>query len=360
VKEKKILAILPGDGIGPEIMSQALRVFNAVKGRSRYDFECNEGLIGGAAWAVSGSHFPEETKTLCLSSDAVLFGAVGGPVSEQHLPQWKGCEVNAILALRKLLGLYANLRPVKVDASLFSFSPLRLDPEISPPDLVVVRELAGDIYFGEKRRVTEHGIQVAYDECRYDEDQIRRVARVAFDLALKRRKNLVSVDKANVLETSRLWREVVTELAKEYSDVQFSSMLVDNCAMQIIKNPSRFDVLLTSNMFGDILSDMAAVFPGSLGMLDSSSIGEGRGILFEPPSGSAPDIVGKNLANPIGMIRCVASFFTLVTGELVIAKNIESGIQKMLEEGKGTSDLNLSSKLGTVDFTNELLDRIML
>jgi 3-isopropylmalate dehydrogenase len=357
---KKIIniAVLPGDGIGPEIMREAIRVFTHVREKSLHDFELQEALIGGAAWSVSGSHFPDETRQMCLNSDAVLFGAVGGPVSEQHLPQWKGCEVNAILALRKSLGLYANLRPVKVEKALAHSSPLRMDASKDVPDLVVVRELSGDLYFGEKKRFTEDGLRVAFDECRYDEDQVRKIATVGFDLAMKRRKKLVSVDKANVLETSRLWREVVTEVSESYPEVEFSSMLVDNCAMQLVRDPSCFDVVLTTNMFGDILSDMTAVLPGSLGVLDSSSIGTGKTVLFEPPSGSAPDIAGRNIANPVGMIRCVASFFTLVADEDAIAREIEQGIQRVLADGYGTADLAMQHTVGTSEFTDLVLKAI--
>jgi 3-isopropylmalate dehydrogenase len=358
MKKTLDIAVLPGDGIGPEIMKEAIRVFRHVQKRSSYDFELREALIGGAAWLSCGSHFPDDTRELCMGSDAVFFGAVGGPVAEQHLPQWKGCEVNAILALRKSLGLYANLRPVKVEKALSHCSPLRTDALTEAPDLVVVRELSGDIYFGEKKRFTENGLEVAFDECRYDEEQIRRIAKTGFDLAMKRRKDLVSVDKANVLETSRLWREVVTEVSKEYPHVAFSSMLVDNCAMQLVRDPSRFDVVLTSNMFGDILSDMTAVLPGSLGVLDSSSMGTNKTVLFEPPSGSAPDIAGQNIANPVGMIRCIASFFMLVTEETGIAQEIESAIRKVFSDGYGTADLGMPHTTGTIEFTDMVLDAI--
>lgn len=350
--------MLPGDGIGPEIMHEALRVFSKVEEMSQYAFELQHAAIGGAAWLETSSHFPEETKKLCLGSDAVFFGAVGGPVSEQHLPQWKNCEVNAILALRKALGLYANLRPVKVEESLSHASPLRIQKGEMTPDLIVVRELSGDIYFGEKKREIREGIVTAVDECTYDENQVRRIAESGFQVAMKRRKKLVSVDKANVLETSRLWREVVTEVSKSFPEVEFSSMLVDNCAMQMIKNPSWFDVILTTNMFGDILSDMAAVLPGSLGVLDSSSLGTNKIILFEPPSGSAPDIAGKNIANPVGMIRCVASFFLLVAEERHISDAIEKGIQKVFSDGYGTADLGMKNTLGTKEFTDRLIEAI--
>lgn len=349
------IAVLPGDGIGPEIMEQALRVFAFLSESSKYKYELRSGLIGGAAWDKTNNHFPDETKELCSSSDVVFFGAVGGPVSEQANPKWFKCEVNSILALRKLLSLYGNLRPVKLEPALFSMSPLNLTNGSKTPDLVVVRELSGDIYFGDKRSFIEDGIRVATDECRYDEVQIRRIAELGFDLAMKRSQHLVSVDKANVLETSRLWRDVVTEVSASYPEVKFSSMLVDNCAMQLIKDPCYFDVVLTSNMFGDILSDMAAVIPGSLGLLDSASVGEKGIFLFEPPSGSAPDIAGLNIANPIGMIRCISSFFTLVSEEVHISARLERGIQILLERGVCTRDLRVKDGVGTSEFVDCLL-----
>lgn len=334
---KKIL-VLPGDGIGPEIMHHAMRVFEVVKKHSAYNFEIVYGLIGGAAYDVMGAHFPVETRDACSNADIILFGAVGGPVHEQSMPKWHLCEVNSILALRKQLDLYANIRPVKVDEPLLCFSPLRLEsflPRV--PDLVVVRELSGDVYFGEKGR-RENG-EISFDEATYSRTQIQRIARFAFEIAKIRKKSVYSIDKANVLETSRMWRESVLEISKEYPEVNLDVMLVDNCAMQLVNNPVLFDVVLTSNMFGDILSDAAAVIPGSLGLLASASYGSGGKWLFEPPSGSAPDIAGKNIANPIGMIRCIGMLFQMALREEHIYNMIEQSIAKMLADGVVTADI---------------------
>ena len=359
MKKNLKLLILPGDGIGPEVMVQAMRVFDAVKKRSSFQFEIEHGLIGGAAFDQYGEHFPEVTRRACLESDLVLFGAVGGPVSDQLNPKWKNCEVNSILALRKLLDLYANVRPVKIDQALLLSSPLRLEKYLPKvPDLVVVRELSGDIYFGDKGR--RDGGETAFDECTYSKFQIERIAKFAFELSGLRGRKLHSIDKANVLETSKLWRETVNSIALGYPDIRAETMLVDNCAMQLISNPTIFDVILTSNMFGDILSDAAAVIPGSLGLLASASFGSQGKWLFEPPSGSAPDIAGKNVANPIGMIRCVGMMFQMALKELEIYQAIENGISDVLSQGIITADIsfNKASPVSTLEFTDRLLSSL--
>lgn len=355
------LLVLPGDGIGPEIMLQAMRVFDLLKDLINFDFRITYAKIGGAAYDEYGVHFPDSTQHLCSSADIILFGAVGGPVSDQQNSKWKNCEVNSILALRKLLDLYANIRPVKIDEALINFSPLRLErflPKLA--NLIVVRELSGDIYFGNKGRRTEGS--VAYDECTYSISQIERITRFALELASKRDKKIHSIDKANVLETSRLWREVVAQVSKENTEICIEDMLVDNCAMQLINNPTIFDVVLTSNMFGDILSDAAAVIPGSLGLLASASYGSQGRWLFEPPSGSAPDIAGRNIANPIGMIRCVSLMFELVFNQPDISMIIEKSIEETLKKGYFTADLCLDNRegLSTEGYTDQLIKEIKI
>ncbi len=363
-KQTKNLLILAGDGIGPEIIAEAMRVFDFVKERSAYDFEISTALIGGAAYEKHQNHFPEETKVLCEKADLILFGAVGGPVNKQQEPKWHKCEVNSILALRKLLDLYANIRPVKIDQALLHNSPLRLEKFLPlTPDLVILRELSGDIYFGDKGRRENNSI--AYDEATYSIDQVKRIAKVAFEIASNRNQILHSIDKANVLETSRLWREVVDVVSLDYPKVKYETMLVDNCAMQLINDPTVFDVILTSNMFGDILSDAAAVIPGSLGLLASASYGVNSQTdkatwLFEPPSGSAPDIAGLGIANPIGMIRCIGLMFQMALNEPHIYKELEDAISNTLLRGIVTSDLidPNSKAVSTKDFTENLIQHL--
>ncbi|HEY9713579.1 MAG TPA: 3-isopropylmalate dehydrogenase, partial [Chroococcales cyanobacterium] len=268
----KHIAVLPGDGIGEEVMAQALRVLEFIGQRFGHKFATTRGFVGGAAYEKFGSHMPDETKALCQSSDAILFGSVGGPVSDQHLDKWKNCEANSILSIRKTFEFSANLRPVKILPELQELSPLKADVIQRGVDMVIVRELLGDCYFGEHKLVTEDGGRVASDVAVYSEHQISTIAHTAFKLAQKRRHKVTSVDKANVLTTSKLWRTVVREVSKNYPDVTLEEMLVDNCAMQLIKDPSQFDVVVTTNMFGDILSDAAAVLPGSLGLLSSASL----------------------------------------------------------------------------------------
>src|SRR5437879_4335425 len=268
----KTIAVLPGDGIGEEVMAEALKVLRAVAVKFGHNFTFRHGLVGGAAWDVFQSHFPEETRVLCAQSDAILFGSVGGPVTEASLPKWKGCETNSILAIRKAFNFNANYRPAKVYPELAGLCPLRPDIVAKGIDVLVIRELLGDIYFGVHRTEGEPGVRRAIDVAEYHEDQVRSVAHLAFQAARNRRKKVTSADKANGLDISKLWGTVVQEVHREYKDVELEIMLVDNCAMQLILKPFSFDVLLTSNLFGDILSDEAAVFPGSLGLTPSASL----------------------------------------------------------------------------------------
>ena len=356
---KHTIAVLPGDGIGEEVVTQALRVFDAVSKKFQLKFETKHALIGGAAYDKHGNHLPVETMEICKNSDAILFGSVGGPVSQAHLDKWKNCETNSLLGLRKAFGFNCNYRPVKIFPSLASFCPLK--PEIVGKgiDILFIRELLGDIYFGEKKRFEENGLRVAIDIARYDEQQIASVSKLAFQAAQKRRKKVTSVDKANVLITSKLWREVVHEVARDFPEIELEDMLVDNCAMQIIKNPKQFDVILTSNMFGDILSDAGAVLPGSLGLMASASINSNGFGMFEPPGGSAQDIAGKGTANPIGQILSLAMLLKFSFGLDDICECIENAVDKTLADGLRTGDISCGGEsCSTVDMANAIIQKL--
>ena len=298
------ITLLRGDGIGPEIVAEAVKVLDAAG--QRFGFRCayTDALLGGCAIDATGNPLPGETVEACLASDAVLLGAVGG-YKWDTLPGGQRPEAG-LLGIRAALGLFANLRPAKIYGPLKSACPLREDIIGDSMDVMVVRELTGGIYFGERGRKTVNGVQAAYDTEMYTVPEIERIARVAFDSARKRNKKVHSIDKANVLESSRLWRETVIRIAKDYPDVELNHMYVDNAAMQLVRNPKQFDVILTSNIFGDILSDEASQIAGSIGMLASASMGEGTRGLYEPIHGSAPDIAGKNLANPLATILSAA------------------------------------------------------
>lgn len=335
----KRVAVLPGDGIGPEIMRGAVAVLRHVLRDSAVQLEFTEGLIGGAAWDQYGDHFPTVTRELCSSVDAILFGAVGGPVAEAHLRKWQNCEVNALLGVRKLFNFNVNIRPVQVHKDLIDLSPLRARIIQDGIDVVIFRELSSDIYFGDHRRFMEDGKRKATDTATYGEDEVRAIAEKAFDAAENRKKRVVSVDKANVLETSRLWREVVQEVARCHPDVEFENMLVDSCAMKLAQDPAQFDVIVTSNLFGDILSDLAAAIPGSLGLLASASLNSDGFGMFEPPSGSAPEIAGKDCANPVGQILSAALMLRYAFRLEREASEIEQGVDATLQDGIRTRDI---------------------
>ena len=327
------IALLPGDGIGPEIVAEAVKVLQAVGKRYGHQMEFEEGLIGGAALDQGGEGLPRETLELCRQSDAVLMGAVGGPKWD-HLPGNKRPEA-ALLGIRKGLGLFANLRPARVFPALTGASSLKREV-VDGIDLVVVRELTGGIYFGQpKGREGDRAV----DTMAYSIPEIERIARVAFELALKRQGRVTSVDKANVLETSRLWREVVLRIKDDYPQVHLEHMYVDNCAMQLIRNPRQFDVILTGNMFGDILSDEAAMLTGSLGMLPSASLGEGTLGLYEPVHGSAPDITGKGMANPLATILSAAMLLRYSLGLEEEGAKVEWAVATVLDQGYRTPDI---------------------
>lgn len=345
---KKHIAVLPGDGVGEEVMVQALRVLEVVAEEAGAKVSITKGLVGGAAYDRYGVHLPDETVSLCQSSDAILFGSVGGPVHEQHLPKWHGCETNSILSLRRLFKLNINFRPVKVLPELHALSPLKSEVVNRGIDILVLRELLGDCYFGLHKTVTENGSRVARDVSEYSEEQIASAAEAAFRAARLRRKKVTSVHKANVLETSKLWRTVVREVHTGFEDVELEDMLVDNAAMQLVRDPSQFDVLLTTNMFGDILSDAAAVLPGSLGLLASASLNSDGFGLFEPPGGSAQDIAGTGTANPIGQIMCVALMFRFAFGREREAQLVETAVEDTLRAGYRTRDIYRAADSDTV------------
>ena len=337
---KKKIVVLPGDGIGPEITEQALKVVRMISELFNVSISVQEMLIGGASIDAAGTPITEEVIKQCKESDGIFLGAVGGPkwddLSTEERPE-KG-----LLQLRKELDLFTNLRPVRGYNSLIDASTLKRK-YVEGIDLVVVRELTGGIYFGKPRfREKKKGITRAVDTMEYSTLEIDRIARAAFTIALKRRKKVVSVDKANVLASSQLWRETVKEVALDYPEVELINMLVDNCAMQLIRNPKQFDVILTNNMFGDILSDAASMLTGSLGMLPSASLGEGPG-LFEPVHGSAPDIAGKNLANPLAAIESVALMCKYALNMEQAGNIIERAVERVLEQGYRTADLSPDS-----------------
>jgi 3-isopropylmalate dehydrogenase len=330
------IALLAGDGIGPEILAEAKRILGVLRGEG-LEIETEEALVGGAAYDAHGDPLPQATLDLVKRSDAVLFGAVGGPKYDT-LPRDKRPE-KAILALRKECDFFANLRPANVFPELADASTLK--PEVvSGLDIMIVRELTGDIYFGEPRGVTgPKGERMGFNTMRYTEPQIRRILHTGFRTARARGKRLTSVDKMNVLETSQLWRDIAEEMAPEYSDVALSHMLVDNCAMQLVRNPRQFDVIVTGNMFGDILSDEASMLTGSIGMLPSASLDAGGKGLYEPIHGSAPDIAGKGLANPLAMILSMAMMFRYTFGKAEIAARIEKAVRSALAAGLRTADI---------------------
>ena len=336
---KKTIAVLPGDGIGPEIMHEAVKVLEKIGARFGHEFLFVHALIGGAAWERHQIHFPEETKKICEGSDAILFGSVGGPVHEQGSEKWKDCERNSILQLRQHFRFQTNLRPSRVYPVLAASCALRPHLIEGGVDILCVRELSQDIYFGEHRLEVVDGIRQAVDVMSYDERIIADIAHKSFQAARNRRKKVISVDKANVLACSRLWREVVNEVSKEYPDCLLEHILVDNCAMQLIRCPAAFDVLLMPNMFGDILSDEVSVLAGSLGMLPSASLNRQGFGLYEPSSGSAPDIAGKGVANPIGQILSAAMMLEHSFGWVEESAAIHRAVERSLDQGFRTADI---------------------
>jgi 3-isopropylmalate dehydrogenase len=351
------IALLAGDGIGPEIVAQAERVLQILI-RDGLKLELEPGLLGGCAVDATGDPFPEPTRKLVTEADAVLLGAVGG-TRYDDLPRAKRPE-QGLLAIRKTLNLFANLRPVILYPELANASTLK--PEVvAGLDILIVRELTGDIYFGQPRGIEQReGQRVGFNTMIYTESEIRRIAHVAFQAARKRKGRVCSVDKMNVLECTQLWRDVVTETAQKYPDVSLSHMLVDNAAMQLIREPKQFDVIVTGNMFGDILSDEASMLTGSIGMLPSASMDDQNKGLYEPIHGSAPDIAGKNIANPLATILSAAMMLRYTFNQEVAASRIEHAVKKVLEQGYRTNDIYEpgAKKVGTMEMGDAVLSNL--
>ena len=333
----KKICLLPGDGIGPEILAEGRKVLEAVGAKTGCTFTFDSAHIGGAAIDATGCPLPEETITKCKASDAVYLSAVGGPKWDTQPPENR--PERGLLGIRKALGLFANLRPALLLPELAGACLLRPEAARNGLDFIVVRELTGDIYFGEPRGLeVRNGLRTGYNTMIYNEEEIARIGRVAFSTARKRRKKVCSVDKANVLDTSRLWRAVMHRLQAEYPEVEYSEMFVDNCAMQVVKDPSQFDVIVTENMFGDIISDEASMITGSIGMIPSSSLGDGTRGLYEPIHGSAPDIAGKDIVNPTACILSAAMMLRYSFGMTEEADAIENAVNKVLDKGLRTAD----------------------
>ena len=331
------IAVLKGDGIGPEIVEQAMKVLEKAGQKFGFGFDFQQALLGGCAIDAAGVPLPQATVDTCKAADSTLLGAVGGPKWDSQ-PGSNRPE-KGLLGIRSALGLFANLRPAVIFPELRSASPLKADIIGEQLNILIVRELTGGIYFGERGRCTENGVEAAYDTEKYSVPEIERIVRVAFNMAMKRQKRLCSVDKANVLESSRLWRETLHALAVEYPDVEYADMLVDNCAMQLIRDPAQFDVIVTSNLFGDILSDEASQLTGSIGLLASASLGAGTRGVYEPIHGSAPDIAGQGVANPIATILSAAMMLNLSFGLAEEARAVETAVETVLKAGARTKDI---------------------
>jgi len=350
---KKTIAVLPGDGIGPEVTEQSINILKTIANKFGHTFIFKTGLIGACAIDKKGNPYPDETHTLCINSDAILFGAIGDPKYDDD-PHAKIRPEQGLLTMRKTLGLYANIRPIFTFPQLISASPLK-ESIIKGTDFIVIRELIGGIYFGKRGR-NKAGTS-AFDTSEYSKKEIERIAKYAFEIAKKRKKKLTVVDKANVLETSRLWRETIQNMEKNFSDIIVNYLFVDNASMQIIKRPNDFDVIVTENMFGDILTDEASVITGSLGMLPSASIGK-KTAIYEPIHGSYPKAAGQNTANPIGSILSAAMMLEYSFGLKKESKTIYNAVEKVLNKGFGTMDLNPATILGTKELGEKIRETI--
>lgn len=340
---EKNIAVIKGDGIGPEIVNEAIRVLEKTAQKYGHKFNFTDVLMGGIAIDKTGVPLPQETVDICKASDSVLLGAVGGPKWDKGAGNLR--PEAGLLGIRSALGLFANIRPAKLLAPLADACPLKNEITAQGLDLVIVRELIGGAYFGKRMTcIDENGHKTAADEMKYSDYEVERICRVAFDLAKKRRKKVTSVDKANVLDSSRLWREISHKIAAENPDVEFSDMLVDNTAMQLVRNPAQFDVIVTENLFGDILSDEASMITGSLGMLPSASLGEGTCGLYEPIHGSAPDIAGQDKANPLATILSAAMMLRYSFDMQEEAQAIESAVDAVLADGYRTADIMSEGK----------------
>ena len=353
------VAVLPGDGIGPEVMAEALRVLDAIEKRNGVTFERTHANVGGAGIDNEGKALPENTVNICKAADAILFGSVGGPKWES-LPPDEQPERGALLPLRKIFGLYANLRPAIIFPSLIGASSLKEEVISGGFNILVVRELTGGIYFSKPKGIEGMGRdRIGVDTMRYSVPEIERITHVAFQAARKRGHKVCSIDKANVLSTSVLWREIVTGIAKEYPDVEISHMYVDNAAMQLVRWPKQFDVILCENMFGDILSDEAAMLTGSLGMLPSASLAEGTFGMYEPSGGSAPDIAGQGIANPIAQILSAGMMLRYSFGMVEAADAVDAAVAKVLDQGFQTRDIFQGKDGEKLVKTSEMGDAIL-
>ena len=357
------IALIPGDGIGPEIVNEARKVLDAVAKKYNHEFDYTEVLMGGASIDVHGIPLTDEAIDTCKKSDAVLMGSIGGNTSTSpwyKLPPEKRPEAG-LLKMRKSLNLFANLRPAVLYDELKGACPLKEEIIGDGFDMMIMRELTGGLYFGERSTAEENGVMTAHDSLTYNENEIRRIAKRGFDIAMKRRKKVTSVDKANVLDSSRLWRKVVEEVAKDYPEVTYEHMLVDNCAMQLVKDPKQFDVILTENMFGDILSDEASMVTGSIGMLASASLNDTKFGLYEPSHGSAPDIAGKGIANPLATILSAAMMLRYSFDLDKEADEIENAVKAVSKAGYRTGDIMQEGKtlVGTVEMGDILVKNIL-
>lgn len=350
---KKTIALLPGDGIGPEVINEAVKVLKKISALYNYNFDFKDGLIGAAAIEKTGDPYPKETHELCLESDAILLGAIGDPRYDND-PTAKVRPEQGLLKMRKDLGLYVNVRPINIYKKLIEKSPLK-NHVVDGVDFVVIRELTGGIYFGKQGR-SDEGTS-AFDTCSYTKEEVLRVSKFAFELAASRKKKVTLVDKANVLETSRLWRETVQELSKNYPPIAVEYMFVDNASQQIIKRPTEFDVILTENMFGDILTDEASVITGSLGMLPSASIGKDI-MLFEPIHGSYPKAAGQNTANPIATILSAAMMLEYAFGMKKESAAITQAVAIVIEKGRGTKDIFPENPAHTSEVGDEIVRNV--
>ncbi|MBQ7149155.1 MAG: 3-isopropylmalate dehydrogenase [Pseudobutyrivibrio sp.] len=359
------VGVIRGDGIGPEVVTEAVKVLDAIGTKYGHEFNYTEILMGGCSIDATGEPLTDDAIAAAQASDAVLMGSIGGNTSTSpwyKLPADKRPEAG-LLKLRKSLGLFANLRPAYLYKELKEACPLRDDIIGDGFDMMIMRELTGGLYFGERSTVEEDGQLVARDSLTYSEGEIRRIAKRGFDIAMKRRKKVTSVDKANVLDSSRLWRKVVEEVAKDYPEVEYEHMLVDNCAMQLVKNPGQFDVILTENMFGDILSDEASMVTGSIGMLSSASLNDTKFGLYEPSGGSAPDIAGKGIANPIATILSAAMMLRYSFDLDAEAQAIEDAVKKVLADGYRTIDImprgdEVVTQVGTAEMGDLIVERL--
>ena len=355
----KQILILPGDGIGPEIIAEAVNVLNALKQDHGLDITLSEGLIGGVAYDVTGKPLPDETFEMAKQADAILFGSIGGPKWEQIERELR--PERGLLALRAGLGLFGNLRPATVYHELADASTLKFNV-VDGMDIMIVRELTGGIYFGKPRgiRTLDDGQREGYNSLTYNETEIRRIAKMGFDIAMERNRKVCSVDKANVMEAMELWREIVTDVAKEYPDVELEHMYVDNASMQLVRDPKQFDVIVTGNMFGDILSDLASMLTGSIGLLPSASLNETGAGMYEPIHGSAPDIAGQNVANPLATILSASMMLRYTLHESELADKVESAVTEVLAEGIRTQDIFTEgmTRVGTDEMGDAVVSRL--